>query len=392
MNILKKIGLVLAVLVAAIAIAAGIYREELTRLMAVNTLFSEERIVGNFSNMNTMFESRPVPSGATSPPLPTQLQPLPETVTGRGLTLNVEDTLAKTKTTSLLVMRDGKIIHEEYRLGTKADDQRISWSVAKSVLSLATGVAVERGLLDLDRAVETYEPSLVGSAYEGVSVRQVLQMSSGVRFNEDYFDFWSDINRMGRVLALGGSMDEFAAQVEERDREPGVARKYVSIDTHIAAMVLRAATGKALSQWVSETLFQPLGISQGAYYVTDGEGVAFALGGLNLKTRDYARIGQLVLNNGRVGAKSVVPASWIIESIAASAPAATQADGFGYGYQWWIPDGTSGVVVARGIYGQFIWIDRKTRTVVVKTSADRAFRTDDHRAENYALMAGFAAR
>ena len=367
---LRKTGYALVLLLAVLAGLVFNFREEVTRLAAVNTLFSPERIVRNFSHMDEMFLHAAVPLPGPVRALEGESAPLPTRLEG----LDVADYLSQTATTSLLVLKDGRIAHESYRLGTRPDDLRISWSVAKSVLSLAVGAAVERGELDLGRTVDSYVPALADGAYAGVTVEQALRMSSGVSFDEVYLDFWSDINRMGRVLALGGSMDGFAAARSERARPAGTVRQYNSIDTHVVAMALRAATGRSLPAVVGETVLGPAGLEGPVHYVTDGEGTAFALGGLNMSTRDYARIGQLVLEGGRVGDRQVVAADWIARSTAASAPEPAAPDGFGYGYQWWVPEEAEGVVLGRGVYGQYLWIDRPRGVVIVKTAANRAFR------------------
>jgi hypothetical protein len=288
--------------------------------------------------------------------------------------------------TSLLVMQGGEIRYENYFLGTAPEDRRISWSVAKSFLSALTGILLEEGAIEsLDDPVTRYVPALEGSAYDGVSLRQVLQMSSGVTFDEDYLDFNSDINRMGRVLALGGSMDAFAAGLTETFAPPGETWQYVSIDTHVVAMALRGATGRSLTDLMTEKIIQPLGLERTPAYVTDGEGTAFALGGLNLTTRDYARFGQMILQGGQWQGRQIVPADWIAESTRASAP--TEAGRIGYGYQWWIPDGSPpGTYMARGIYGQYIWIDEAAEVVIVTTAADRSFRAEGVSERNVAIF------
>jgi CubicO group peptidase (beta-lactamase class C family) len=198
-------------------------------------------------------------------------------------------------------------------------------------------------------------------------------MSSGVQFNEDYFDFWSDINKMGRVLALGQSMDGFAAGITATQSTPGERWQYVSIDTHVLSMVIRGATGRSIPDLMSEKIIQPLGLEADPYYLTDGYGVAFVLGGLNLRTRDYARFGQMILQNGEWDGQQIVPADWIAASTIRSAP--TRPGARGYGYQWWMPsDGRDGEFFGHGVYGQYIYIDRATGTVIAANSADRGFR------------------
>ncbi len=377
----RRLGVFLLVLAVVLAALGWWKREELTRLMAVNSLFAEDRIVSNFSNMDTLFLTRPM-QGGTPVPLP------------EGAPAAMPDGFdAWTETrrvTAIVVLHAGEVVYEDYRLGTGRDDLRVSWSMAKSALSLLLGTLVADGTIpDLDAPVTQYAPLLRGSAYDGATIRDVLLMSSGVRFNEDYMDFWSDINRMGRVLALGGSMDGFAAGLTARRGAPGSDWQYVSIDTHVIGMVIRAASGRSIDELMSERLFQPLGLDRAPYYITDGEGVAFVLGGLNLTTRDFARIGQLVLQNGQWQGQQLVPADWIAESTAPGPHVAEE--GTGYGYQWWLPpEARPGEVWARGVYGQNIWIDRTNDVVIAVNSADRDFTEDGVMPTNIAMFRAIA--
>ena len=317
-------------IVAIAAIAVGLWkREEITRLLAVNSLFEAERIVTNFSNMDAAFLTRAVSRG-NGPVTPL---PMGETTT---LPEGTADWIADRRVTALVVLKDGVITHESYHEGTGPDDLRISWSVAKSFLSLLFGILHGEGTIpDLDAQVTDYVPSLAETAYRDASIRDVLQMESGVLFDEDYLDFNSDINRMGRVLALGGTMDGFAQSITESFATPGAQMQYTSIDTHIIGMVIRAATGQDIPSLLSERLIGPMGLEASPYYLTDGEGVAFVLGGLNLTTRDYARMGEMVRNYGRLGGQQIVPARWIYDSTRPTA--LTRPGAMQYGYQWWMP-------------------------------------------------------
>jgi CubicO group peptidase (beta-lactamase class C family) len=351
-----------------IAVALGLWkREEITRLMAVNSLFDEGKIVGNFSNMNEAFLWSELDrgQGPVTPLPPGEPVPIPSAV---------QDWIEARDVTSLLVLKDGQVVVEEYYQATLPGDRRIGWSIAKSFLSALFGIAVNDGKIpDLDAPVTDYVASLKGTAYDAASIRNVLQMSSGITFDEDYLDRDSDINRMGRVLALGGTMDGFAAGLTQTTRPPGEVWEYTSIDTHVLAMVLRAATGRSLTEEMQEKLIAPMGLEASPYYLTDGEGVAFALGGLNLTTRDFARMGLMYAQNGRLGERQIVPAAWVAESTVPSAP--TAPGEIGYGYQWWIPVGAApGQFMARGIYGQYVYIDRPAGVVIVTTAADRNFR------------------
>lgn len=379
MRIVRIAGRVLLVL-ALVAILVGIWkREEIARLLAVNSLFSETRIVANFSNMDRAFLHTEVARGDG---------PVSDLPRGSDMRLpeGSADWIAERHVTALVVLKDGAMVHESYHLGTTANDRRISWSVAKSFLSALFGVVLADGdIASIDDPVTKYAPRLKGTAYDGASIRNVLQMSSGVTFNEDYLDYDSDINRMGRELALGGSMDGFAAGLSETDAPPGTAWQYVSIDTHVIGMVIRRATGRTIPDLLSEKIIRPLGLEAAPYYVTDGEGVAFVLGGLNLRTRDYARFGQMILQDGRFGGRQIVPADWIEASTRPSAK--TEAGERQYGYQWWAPpDARPGEFYAHGIYGQFIYFNKPLGVVIASNAADRAFREPGVEDANIAMF------
>ncbi len=397
-KILKWVGIIVIVLAVVLAILYVFNRERVTRLLATTSLFDEGRIVSNFSNMERLFFSAPIPNNGDVERFEIDPMALPQVFTIDGQTRPTADFLTRTRATSLVILKDGKLAFEDYYLGTGPDDLRISWSVAKSFLSAVFGIAVADGKIrSLDDKVTDYVPSLSGSAYDGVTIRNALNMASGVRFNEDYLDFWSDINKMGRTLALGASMDEFAAGISERERPQGIMRQYTSIDTHVLAMVLREATGRSLIDLVGEQIVSAIGFEKTPHYLTDGYGVAFALGGLNITSRDYARFGQMYLDEGRWDGRQIIPREWAVQSVQPTAPAeSVRNDDFGYGFQWWIPefggDGQfrEGEFLARGIYGQYIYVDRQTRTVVVKTSANRKFREEGNMASNIAFFRSVA--
>ncbi len=368
-NVLKWMARVGFVLIIAALLVGFWKREEITRLLAVNSLFSEDRIISNFSNMDAIFLHRFIPKGDN----PVSTLPV-------GQPMEMPDAYERWVTertaTSALVLKDGQIVHEAYYHDTDASDRRIGWSVAKSYLSALFGVLVEEGAIDsLDDPVTKYAPMLAGGAYDGATVLNVLQMSSGITFDEDYLDYNSDINKMGRIIALGGSMDKFAADLTESFAAPGDAWQYTSIDTHVVGMVARGATGRDIFELMSEKIIQPLGLEHEPYYLTDGVGVAFVLGGLNITTRDYARFGQMILQNGEWQGQQIIPADWIATSTSASARTAPGETG--YGYQWWIPVGAHDAeFYGRGIYGQYLYIDQKAGVVIVSTGADRHFRED----------------
>ena len=362
-------------LIVLLALVVFLNWSSIARLNKVNTMFEPDVIVGNFSDMRTVLFSKDLPARGEAHIWPENTKSLPETVSIAGETRDLSEFLELTHTTALLVIKDGEILFEDYYLGTGQGDQRISWSVAKSFLSALFGIAVENGDIgSLDDPVVQYVPSLGETAYKYATIRNVLNMASGVQFNEDYLDRDSDINKMGRVLALGKSMDDFAHSLKASDRAPGSGRQYVSIDTHVIGMVLRAATGKTIHDYFMDNLWSQIGPGADAYYLTDGEGEPFVLGGLNMRTRDYALFGQLMLQNGMWGSEQVIPSAWIAESTKASAPPDMENTGFDYGYQWWVPEDSHGDYFAVGIYEQYIYIDPASNMIVVKNSANRKFK------------------
>jgi len=396
MNRFLKIMLIIvgAVLLLGVGIFA-LKGDEIKRLSAVNTMFDADKIVDNFSHMDRGFLVRllDVP---ISDELSTETVSIPETVDIAGMERPLADVLAELDTTSLVILRDGKIIHESYYLGTGPDDRRISWSVAKSFMSGLYGNALADGdITSLDDEVTTYVPELKGTSYEGATLRNILNMSSGIRYNEDYLDQQSDINKMGRTIALGGSLDDYTTSLKDRQFEPGTDWQYVSMDTHVAAWALRKATGRTLHDLWEET-YGPLGFRQQPYYMVDGKDVAFALGGLNLTTRDYAKFGQLFLQMGEWEGEQLIPADWVAKSTVHSAPAVSDR-GVGYGYQWWVPMPADQDYFAVGIYGQYIYIDPKTKIVIAKNAADREFMFADEVGthsmnKNIELMRSLAAQ
>lgn len=347
-----------------LALAAAWNWNDLQRLAAVNSLFDEDRIVSNFSAMNELFPYTELPDE------PHEVSILPENI--RDLS-GLSDWVESRALTAIVVLKKGEIAYENYYHGTGADDRRISWSVSKAYLSALVGILVAEGTIaSIDEPVTRYAPVLKQSAYDGTSIRDVLQMTSGVHFDEDYLSFNSDINRMGRAFALGRSLDEFVADLKKRDRPPGERWQYVSTDTHVLGMVIEGAAGRSVVELMAEKLIGPMGLQSTPYYITDGHGTPFVLGGLNMPTRDYARFGQMYLQDGRWNDRQIVPESWVRESTAPTSP--TAEGEVRYGYQWWVPrDAVPGEFLARGVYGQYVYVNQPAEVVVAINSADRDF-------------------
>ncbi|WP_245423086.1 serine hydrolase domain-containing protein [Shewanella frigidimarina] len=348
--------------------------QSVNRLYSVVTLFDESLVVNNFSNMKDLFFNKKIDKQGEPYVFDVALAPLPESFNYRNSSTNTEAFLTRRATTALLVLKNDKVTYEQYFLGTKSDDKRISWSMAKSFVSILFGMQVDAGNIDIEKTVGFYLPELAKSGYGNVKVKHVLQMSSGVKWNEDYQDFYSDINKMGRVLAIGGSLDQMTSELVN-ESEPGKVFHYVSMDTHVIGMILRRITDKSLVELLQQNIWNSIGMESDAYWLTDSQGTAFALGGLNVTTRDYARFGRLLLNNGAFNGKQIVSAAWIK---AATTPQADylkpQKDKLGYGYQIWLPpEAQQGEFFCVGVYGQYIYVNQQHNVVIVKNSADFGF-------------------
>ncbi len=370
-----KITLTIAILLLTVLVIFN--WEKVNRLHSVITLFDKERIVANFSNMAEAFITKPIVKNGDSSEFTYAPQELPETFTYRDNENSVDEFLARRATTALLVIKDNKITFEDYYLGTKNTDKRISWSMAKSFVVMLFGMQVDAGKIDIEKPVGFYLPEMKDSGYENVKVKHVLQMSSGVQWNEDYLDFNSDINKMGRMLAIGGSLDDMSTELKE-DSTPGEIFHYVSIDTHVIGMIVRRVSGKSLVDLLQANIWNKLGMDNDAAWITDSQGAAFALGGLNVSTKDYARFGQLMLNNGNWHGEQLVSKNWVSEATTPGAdylkPTATK---LGYGYQIWLPTlAIPGEFFFVGVYGQYIYVNQQENIVIVKNSADKDFR--DH--------------
>lgn len=303
---------------------------------------------------------------------------LPETYSHLGEQHSTEQFLADTDTMALLVLVDGAVRFERYSDFGGRGTRWVSMSVAKSFISAALGIAVAEGAIgSIEDPVTAYVPSLAGSAYDGVRIRDVLQMSSGAGWVEDYSDPESDINRFARVSAEGGAMADFVPTLK-RATEPGTVCHYNSMDTQVLGMVLTAATGRTIADYMQEKLWHPLGMEASGHWLLDGAGMEMAYACLNATARDYAKIGELFRLGGVWQGKQVVPADWVKASLTADArhlePGVVDPL-FGYGYQWWLIDGAEREFAAIGVYNQFVYVNPVKRLTIVKLSASRLYGT-----------------
>lgn len=369
------------------AIGGRLIRADFTgliRLIKFNTLFDKKNIVYNFSNMDKIAETVTLKCASVKP---SRISHAPKEIidsyTFDGVTKTLADYKKDRSLTAFLVIKDSQIASEEYLQGTTENDLRVSWSMAKSVISLLLGALIDKGKIPmdaLDYKLIDHLPQLAGCGYDKATLKNVLQMTSGVAFNEDYLDYHSDINRMGRMLAIGGSMDKFPTTLGHQ-WEPNTYMHYVSVDTHLIGMMIRALTGREIGELTIEHIFAPLGLEYDPYFITDNLGEPFILGGLNMTTRDYARIALMVLNKGKWNGTQIVSPEWIATSTAQSAPPVSPEKAkipegwLGYGMQWWIPQNPEGgEVYGIGIYGQYLYINPKFNVVIAQNGADVDFK------------------
>ncbi|MFD6183575.1 serine hydrolase domain-containing protein [Streptomyces goshikiensis] len=319
-----------------------------------------------FSEQGELFPSRTIPAASRPLPLPQQARAaLPAQVPWKGGTLPVEEFLATTHTNAFLVLHDGKLAHQWYREGAGPTTRMASWSVAKSMVSLLAGQAIEAGKLsEDDRLVDVLPQLRTGGRYDEITVRHLLDMTAGVDVPEDYAgNFLAGTARMYLTRDLPGFIEDHRG-LEFR---PGSEGGYRSVDTELLGMVVAKAEGRPLADLFADNIWEPVGAQDTAAWNLDREGgteKAFCC--LNATARDYAKIGQLVLDGGRVNGRQVIPKAWIARI---STPAPHKVNKWGYSAQWWHAIGGDGTdFSAIGIHGQYIYVNPDTRTVVVKLS------------------------
>ncbi len=273
-----------------------------------------------------------------------------------GTTHSLDDYLRHNHVAGLLVLKDGEIVLERHGLGNSPDDVWVSFSQTKSVVSMLIGAAIRDGYIEsVDDPVTDYLPRLRGTAYDPVSIRDVLQMASGVDWNEDYADPTSDVatspNDMLELMQFMGAKDQVA--------EPGTRFNYNTGETNLAGAILRAAIGNNLSTYLTHKIWQPWGMADTAYWITHGPGGG-ELGGccINATLRDWGRLALFILNDGVLhDGTAVLPDDWMVQSTTPS-PASD-----GYGYLWWLEG--DGTYRASGIFGQGIYFNPENNLAIV---------------------------
>ncbi len=301
---------------------------------------------------------RVVPAGGTPLPLP----PGPPLQLG----LDLDAYMAGQRSAGLVILHDGKLRLERYGLGFDSAGRWTSFSVAKSMTSVLVGAAIRDGhIRSMDDKVSHYIPQMKGSAYDDVSIRQLLTMTSGVRWNEDYGDPNSDVARFNNHKPEDG-VEALVSYLRRLPRAApaGTRWNYSTGETNLVGILISQATKRPLAEYLSEKIWVPAGMEQQATWVLSKTGQEISGCCIQAATRDYARFGAFILNGARAGAQSIVPDGWLAD--ATTTRTAIGQAGRGYGYQWWTY--SDGSFAARGIFGQGIFIDPQRRLVIASNA------------------------
>jgi len=306
--------------------------------------------------------------------------------TGQEATIGLEAFSAATATDALVIVHQGRTVFEHYANGMTRGTPHILMSVSKSILGLVAGVLAQQGRLEPDRAAAHYVPELKGGAFEGATVRQLLDMRSGLAFDEDYLATGGPIvayrkSTNWNPLAPGETATDlrsFLTTLTDRQGPHGGAFNYVSPCTDLLGWIIERAAGRRFADLVSDVLWRPLGAATNGYITVDRLGAPRCAGGICVTAMDLARVGQLLVEGGRRGGKQILPAEWLTDIATAGDPAAWDAGPFGayypgrpmhYRTKWYIERGPSPLVFGMGIHGQNLFVDRGRQLVIAKLSS-----------------------
>jgi CubicO group peptidase (beta-lactamase class C family) len=313
-------------------------------------------------------KASPIAAGGTPYPLPTGAPLLSDA--------EIKAFMDEQHAAALVIVQNGKVRAENYGLGFSAQGKWTSFSVAKSFTSTLVGAAIRDGAIkSLDDKVTAYIPDLKGSAYDEVTVSQLLTMTSGVKWNEDYQDPNSDVARFNNHKPEAG-IDATVSYMRKLPREAPAGSKWVykTGETNLIGVLVSSATGKPLSAYLSDKIWKPFGMEREATWLLGSTGHEISGCCMQASTRDFARMGLFMLGGGMAGGKPVLPDGWI--AAATTKRAEIGAPGRGYGYQWWTND--DGSYQAQGIFGQGIFIDPK-RQLVIASNCNWPKADDDAR-------------
>ncbi len=347
-----------------------------------NPLQARECRVGAWSGQFWTSKVAEVPPSNNPSPLPMMKNPPDVSYCWNFSTNSVDDYLADTKATGLIILKNGEVVLERYQYDRKPNMPLRSFSMAKTVIALLIGVAHQKGqIASLDDKASKYWPEISQSAYGQTTIRNLLRMASGVSFKELYTWAPGDDNwEWGRVLYANKNISKPQEVVEYlntkivREHEQGSKFNYASINTEILGRVLIRATGKSIAQLTEEWLWQPMGAEYKAFWLLSStDSVEAGAGGFNAALRDYARLGNLLANDGKRNGEEIIPQNYLKEAtdIALQSSAfkpRTATNYYGYGYQTWLFPMKKRTFAFQGIHGQFIFVQPESKIVMVQTS------------------------
>jgi CubicO group peptidase (beta-lactamase class C family) len=376
-----------AITLAAIAVAASASVAAAEPLppggAAILSWTPAQQLVG-YRNMEKIAPTRLIRRGANVHPLPRGAVQIDPKWTWAGRAWDTASYMAAMRTSGVIVLKDGKVALERYGLGRRPGERWTSFSVAKSITSTLLGAAIADGYIkSLDAPVTDYIPELKGSAYEGVTIRQLLTMTSGVKWNEDYSDPHSDVAQAGAVLEPGVNPIVSYMRRLPRADPPGAKWVYKTGETDLAGVLVSNAVGRPLADYLSQKIWAPYGMEADAAWVEDAGGHERGGCCISMTLRDYARFGQFMLDGGKAGGRDVLPPGWIADATAQHVKLPPKEGVPGYGYFWWIGDDS---YAAEGIFGQEIIVFPNDGVVVAINSA-WAHADDD---ADWAAQAAFA--
>ncbi len=338
-------------------------------------LLTPELAATTFRNIDRLFPSRHIARSAIVSPLLPFRGPLTAVACTSGArVVSLDEYLTLNRVSGLLVLKEGRVALEWYALGATSATRWMSMSIAKSITSTLIGIALAEGTIrTLDDPVTDYVPRLRGSAYDGVSVRHVLMMASGVQWNETYTDSTSDRRRLlnAQIAQVPGAALTLMASLP-RAASPGSRFNYSTGETLVAGEVLRGAVRMPISDYLRARLWQPLGMeSDATWWLDSPDGHEIAGSGIAATLRDFGRFGQFVLRDGTVGGRRVLPDRWRDE---AGSPKRYGTSTVPYGYMWWPVEAAAhsvhaGAFAAQGIFGQWIYINPREQVVIVQLAA-----------------------
>ncbi|MEM9500916.1 MAG: serine hydrolase domain-containing protein [Pseudomonadota bacterium] len=346
--------------------------------------WKDEQRAARFREMENWFAGHEVPAATRTRVLQ------PGEPFSADIVADLRALMADTNAAGIMVLQGGRKRFEEYSLGFGSDQRWTSFSVAKSFTSTLLGAAVKDGFIaSLDDPVTQYIPELAGSAYDGVTVRHIATMTSGVAWNEDYTDPNSDVAAMNSyVVEYGPNAIVEQMKTLEREAEPGEKWVYKTGETNLIGLLVENAIGLSLAEYAQSKIVEPAGFEGGMFWMVDPRGGNIGGCCLSLRLADYARMGQFALEGGKGQSdESPIPEGWFAE--AGDSQVDFGDSGFGYGYQWWTyPDGNYG---AQGIFGQLITVVPEADLVVAIVSNWPTATDSDSRTRAQAVIAKIAA-